>query len=116
MPDLLDAGPSGLVHAEIGKKVVKVGNLALAADKSRDAPLVIFLEHDKSRFFSECAPANLRAELPLMLVFFFSFFVRVGLTTMRTARDQRVGDLQDYGQRNHVIGAVDKFKHGLSPQ
>src|SRR3546814_3108741 len=63
MPDLLDGGPPWLVHAEIGEKIVKVGNLALATDKSRDAPLVIFLEHGKSRFFSECAPANLRAEL-----------------------------------------------------
>src|SRR3546814_3147943 len=73
MPDLLDGGPPWLVHAEIGEKIVKVGNLALATDKSRDAPLVIFLEHGKSRFFSECAPANLRAELSLMLFYFFSF-------------------------------------------
>src|SRR3546814_2961924 len=93
MPDLLDGGPPWLVHAEIGEKIVKVGNLALATDKSRDAPLVIFLEHGKSRFFSECAPANLRAELSLMLFYFFSFFVQVGSTTMRVAPDQRVGDL-----------------------
>src|SRR3546814_5173061 len=93
MPELLDGCPPWLVHAEIGERIAKVGNLALATDKARDAPLLIFLEHGKSRFFSECAPANLRAELSLMLFYFFSFLVQVGSTTMRVTPDQRVGDL-----------------------
>src|SRR3546814_6791222 len=105
MPDLLDGGPPWLVHAEIGEKIVKVGNLALATDKSRDAPLVIFLEHGKSRFFSECAPANLRAELSLMLFYFFSFFVQVGSTTRS---EEHTSELQSLIRISYAVFCLKK--------
>jgi len=37
--------------------------------------------------FTECAPANLRAELPCILVYFFLAVVQAGSTTMPIACD-----------------------------
>src|SRR3546814_17418715 len=96
MPDLLDGGPPWLVHAELGETIVKVGNLALATDKSRAAPLVIFLEHGNSRFFSESAPAILAADFTFGLFFFFSFYLRSASASMRFSPYKCLGFLLNY--------------------
>lgn len=44
--DLANAGASGLIHAQIGKETVKVGDLPLATHKPRDPELVILKQHD----------------------------------------------------------------------
>ncbi|BBD03638.1 hypothetical protein YGS_C3P0161 (plasmid) [Sphingobium sp. YG1] len=43
--NLLDACPSRLVHAEVGEEAMKVGNLALTAEKPRDPALMVFKKH-----------------------------------------------------------------------
>jgi hypothetical protein len=46
--------------------------------------------------FSRMCARQSKSRTSLDVVLFFSFFVQVGLTAMRIARDQRVGDLQNY--------------------
>jgi hypothetical protein len=59
------------------------------------------LEHGKSRLFPNVRrQSNSRTSVDVIL--FISVFVQVGLTTTRIARDQRLGDLQNYDKASAV--------------